>query len=270
MRRAEDAYEDLVIAYNEAEEKDRFIDLYGFSRGASQTRHLINILKERGIPNRDGKIIGYREIVRFKDYSSSDEEVVYEKKPIYENFKNLKIRFVGLFDTVASMGVPGNDIDLGYDLTIPRDGFVENVYHARARHEYRGLFPFQSIKRYEGEILPPNFVEKYFPGAHSDVGYGYAPDDDGKSNELGKLSLNWMWYHSKRVGVALRPLTAEDQHLPEIDGLAEEELNKMFIHDSRYFYEKISDRKKRDTFYPQKPSKTVSRITIENESGLHR
>ena len=40
------------------------------------------------------------------------------------------IRFLGLWDLVASFGIPGNKINLGYQLTVP--AVVEHCYHRPA------------------------------------------------------------------------------------------------------------------------------------------
>jgi uncharacterized protein (DUF2235 family) len=100
----------------------------------------------------------------------------------------MPIRFLGIFDTVGSFGVPGDRSNIGYDLSIPAN--VQNVRHAIARDEARTLFPLTQIKGSSSRI------EKMFPGVHSDVGGGYG---DNKDIQYGPLM--WMWQEGRSVGV---------------------------------------------------------------------
>ncbi len=85
-----------------------------------------------------------------------------------------KVKFVGLFDTVASIGVPGIETFNGYDLSV-HPSRIENILHITAMHEHRGLFDLISIRQGPNAPLPPGWVERPFPGVNSDVGGGYGP-----------------------------------------------------------------------------------------------
>ena len=89
---------------------DRIIDIIGFSRGAALALHFANQINTK----KDGA----------------------------------EVRFLGLWDTVASFGIPGNRIDLGWDLTLPDN--VKKCYHAMALDERRGNFPVTRIKASQG------------------------------------------------------------------------------------------------------------------------
>lgn len=118
-----------------------------------------------------------------------------------------RIRFVGLFDTVPSFGIPGNDIDIGYRFSIPPN--VERVRHATAANEHRKMFP---LMRLQGANCAPDprFIEKEFVGAHSDVGGGY------KDNaELSKIALRWMWDEMDNAHLPMDPLEASDMTIGE-------------------------------------------------------
>jgi len=54
------------------------------------------------------------------------------------------VRFVGVWDTVASFGLPGNNLNIGWQLTLPPN--VKRCYHAMALDERRGNFPLTRIK----------------------------------------------------------------------------------------------------------------------------
>lgn len=157
-----------------------FIDVFGFSRGAAEARVFCHWLDELFQGNR---LFGVQ----------------------------AHIRFVGLFDTVASVGVPTSatpftdghmDWADAPNLVIPRR--VGHCEHYIAAHENRGSFPVDSVAR-PGGGLPGNCRECVFPGMHSDVGGGYTPQEQGRgprsdnSEKLSQLPLNRM-YEAARAG----------------------------------------------------------------------
>lgn len=74
------------------------------------------------------------------------------------------IRFLGLFDTVASFGIPGNNLNWGWNLKLPLT--VERCCHAMALQETRYNFPLHRLDP------SPTVSEVWFRGVHSDVGGG--------------------------------------------------------------------------------------------------
>jgi len=145
--RIDESYEEVVNHFNKKENvyrKKKYLDVFGFSRGAASARHFVNMVKHLKIPDKTNG-----------------------------GFHNIELRFLGIFDTVGSFGIPGNKYDEGMDYHLDRD-FVKRTVHLTAEHEKRGLFDLTSIKKNSNETLPGNCLEKSFPGAHSDVGGGYA------------------------------------------------------------------------------------------------
>jgi hypothetical protein len=129
---------------------DSVADIVGFSRGAAQARSFANRLRER-IPC-------------------------------------VRIRWIGLFDTVASEGLP-NDVNIGYALGIPREA-AAGLHLTAGGERRRAAFALTSIR--PGPNLPPpndSFRELELPEAvHSDVGGGY------ESNRgLANYALLLMW-----------------------------------------------------------------------------
>jgi uncharacterized protein (DUF2235 family) len=125
---------------------DRVIDIVGFSRGAALARHFAN--------------------------------------DVMEEINGAEIRFLGVWDTVASFGIPGNKINLGWTLTLP--GNVKKCYHAMALDERRRGFPLTRVAA--GNGAPPSngrLREVWFRGVHSDVG-------GGQNIEISSISLCWM------------------------------------------------------------------------------
>jgi uncharacterized protein (DUF2235 family) len=143
---------------------DTTIDIVGFSRGAALAVHFANQVAK--------KLDGFS-----------------TPRPI---------RFLGIWDTVPSFGVPGDDIDLGWDLNLADN--VVKCYHAMALDERRHTFP---LNRLEARVQDANqegrLFELWFRGVHSDVGGG------NKNNGLSSITLNWMFQNALRAGLRLDP-----------------------------------------------------------------
>src|SRR5450830_179743 len=171
------------------------------------------------------------------------------------HYKNHPFRFyfMGLFDTVASVGIGGGAKPLepdknalirtlivpfplvavayaayvqstpavrnyghyawGQDLRIP--AMVEQCLHFVAAHEVRDSFPLDSVR--DGKTYPPNTHEVVYPGVHSDVGGGYAPGEQARAlkdeEKLSQIPLLDMYRAARVAGV---PLTALEIVDPEI------------------------------------------------------
>ena len=127
------------------------LSVFGFSRGAAQARAFVNWLYEI-CDSVDG---GWR----------------FAGIP-------LRVQFLGIFDTVASVGLAGLYRFLEGRQSWAADNMqvhpaVEQCLHLVAGHEVRACFPLDSV-RIDGRY-PPNAREYVYPGSHSDVGGGYMP-----------------------------------------------------------------------------------------------
>ncbi|MCT4716590.1 DUF2235 domain-containing protein [Enterobacteriaceae bacterium H18W14] len=107
----------------------------------------------------------------------------------------LSVEFLGLLDTVASVGVPHMapvaEGHMGWadgTMELPDSGLVKRCVHLVSAHEQRLCFPLDSICRTDGSY-PAGSVEVVYPGMHSDIGGGYPPGDQGKANEGSDRSL---------------------------------------------------------------------------------
>lgn len=160
----------LNDAINEKNTKDTIvksitIDVFGFSRGAAAARsfvsRLINIV---------GTVDEGRSVYLKPNYLDTIHEL---------RDAEIKVRFMGLFDTVSSFhpglmkGKPNFNNDVGeLALTIPsQNPSVQSVLHITAADEYRRNFSLTTIDS-AGSIG----VEIVLPGAHSDIGGGYATE----------------------------------------------------------------------------------------------
>jgi hypothetical protein len=102
-------------------------------------------------------------------------------------------------------GVPGNDVNIGYDFSLPPN--VEVARQAIAGNEYRSTFPqtrLENPKCRDGRIQ-----EEIFPGAHTDVGGGYE-DNDYQS----RAPLRWMYDEMVAAGVQMSELNPETAEIP--------------------------------------------------------
>jgi hypothetical protein len=151
------------------------ISIFGFSRGAALARAFSNRLVAK--------------------CSRNGAELCYEGYA-------MRINFMGLFDTVASFGVPAQNARTPFserELIVP--SLVERCVHYVAAHELRFSFPVDLIRK-NGK-LPPGWIEKTFPGVHSDVGGGYMPTEQGVDNNYARIPLREMMDESVRMGVRM-------------------------------------------------------------------
>ncbi len=128
-------------------------DVFGFSRGAAAARHFANRVMEQDPAIARAIADGLR-----GDF--------YDGKP------SGRVRFLGIFDTVAAIGGISNFFNVN-DRSSPkvklelRPSVAQKVFQIAAINEYRYNFSLNSIKGMWPELA--------LPGAHSDIGGGYNP-----------------------------------------------------------------------------------------------
>ncbi len=121
------------------------------------------------------------------------------------------LRFLGVFDTVASVALADSSpVGSGFmdwaDGTMRIAG-VERTAHFVAAHEIRRSFPLSTAR--DGGTWPSGVREYVYPGAHSDVGGGYSPGDQGKAIAgrnalLAQIPLNDMYHEALNAAVKVR------------------------------------------------------------------
>lgn len=148
------------------------LDIFGFSRGAAAARHFVNqVLKTEQGPL--GALV------------QNNRQAF---APGFALGTDVRITFIGLFDTVLSVGglgawgVPGDALNGEVDLYLPW-GCAEHVVHLTARDEHRYNFPLSRVSA--------PFQELSLPGAHSDLGGGYPPEME-ESLYLGRPLCDWV------------------------------------------------------------------------------
>ncbi len=188
-------YRFLVYNY----EPDDELYFFGFSRGAFTVRTLAGFMNKVGLLQKDDE---YYTSEVFGLYEKRAEPSSSEWNHAFRHIKDSRpcppIRFIGVWDTVGSLGAPGalgqifnRDKYKFHDIGL--NGAIEHAYHALAIDERRKPFAPSLWTR------PPDWVGKleqvWFPGVHSNVGGSYSPD--GLANE----ALLWMIEKAEDVGL---------------------------------------------------------------------
>ncbi|KAA1175369.1 T6SS phospholipase effector Tle1-like catalytic domain-containing protein, partial [Photorhabdus heterorhabditis] len=181
--------------------------VYGFSRGAAEARAFVNWLAEL-LPPPKGDDLKPSPCLQAKNETDPDCNL-----PI-------SVEFLGLFDTVASVGVShmvpvveGHMAWADGTQELPSEeiygGLVKRCVHLVSTHEQRLSFPMDSIRRSDG-TYPTGSTEVIYPGVHSDLGGGYPPGDQGKAigkNDgllLSQIALHEMYAAAFQAGAPLK------------------------------------------------------------------
>ena len=178
------AYQFIVENYETGDN----IYIIGFSRGAYTARVLAGLIGTMGIL-RKKYVSDINAIYTFYKDRTVDTSVMSQYSSHFCH-SSKKVKFLGVWDTVGSLGVPTPI--LGW-LTSGQHDFldpnlsenVENAYHAMALDEIRGGFIpalWQNDKLSSGQTVE----QRWFCGAHCNIGGGYS--DSGLSD----ITLVWM------------------------------------------------------------------------------
>jgi uncharacterized protein (DUF2235 family) len=200
------------------------IFLFGFSRGAFTARSLAGLIARCGLLRPDSPM-SYAQL--FDRYQRGVDEV----RPIYELIRDKHgapprdfeervlldhavyqrniIRMVGVWDTVGALGVPLGGIPgisrrtlWFHNTRLSRA--IEHSYHALALDEQRAAYEplpwteFFAAEPRGGDADTRTVEQRWFSGAHADVGGGY------RSDLLSIRPLAWMQDKARACGLAFR------------------------------------------------------------------
>ena len=180
------------------------IFLFGFSRGAATVRSLSGFIHMFGmLPKSRPELIDDA----WKIYKVDDEKIRKDKSSIFVSKHHnmwVRIRFIGVFDTVAALGVPNKFMSRVIDHApwmkhkfhdFKLSESVENAYQALAIDDERKTFhPIiwnPEIKDYQ------KMEQVWFAGVHTDVGGGY------EEQKLSDISLEWMIGKAQPCGLRI-------------------------------------------------------------------
>lgn len=138
------------------EPREIVMDVFGFSRGAAAARHFVNAFR--------------------RGYLTYNRAVLRDRRAYLPEGRTVRFRFVGLFDTVASIQLGGGDDNHGALNLNLSGGSAETVFHLTAEHEIRLNFPLTDTAGAG--------TSRILPGVHSDIGGGYRGQGDDVIVEL--------------------------------------------------------------------------------------
>jgi hypothetical protein len=165
------------------------IAVFGFSRGATLARAFVNIILKK-CEYRDG-------VPHWPCQTALDGKAA-----------PLHFRFLGLFDTVESVGLPAHDLT---DMLMNVPDEVEQCVHLVAGHEIRSAFPLTCVGK-----TAATYREIVYPGMHSDVGGGYKPHEQARTDMLARIPLNRMRLEAAIAGVPFTPPALLDQDTKQL------------------------------------------------------
>lgn len=202
-RHIKDMYTFFVINYNKGDE----IYLFGFSRGAYTARSVAGFIRNCGILKPEYIHLVDKAYSLYRDrnnYSTPGSDLMKSFRAAYCDEDITPITFIGVWDTVGSLGVPlpwykfGNSHKYRFH-DVNLSSYVLNAYHALAIDERRSLFSPTLWQQSKTVTQDPEhkqqLEQRWFTGVHSNIGGGYA--DAGLSN----LTLDWLMKKAKAVGL---------------------------------------------------------------------
>lgn len=216
------AYQWLVDHYDPGDD----IFIFGFSRGAYTARSLAGFIAKCGLL-KSGGALGLTQL--YNRYRRRDARTLWALLDAQENGKlgdvtleeqlllkysmAVHIKLVGVWDTVGDLGIPWFSIEglkwwstegfLSTGLRLP----IENGFHALAVDEHRlafspTLWTVRHAANPDPDAPPPrplaSVEQRWFVGAHADVGGGYASD------LLPQIPLRWIMKKASLHGLAFR------------------------------------------------------------------
>jgi len=171
------------------------IFLFGFSRGAYTARAVAAMLYRCGLLE-----AGQQHLVPYGSrlFASVTDENWTISREFADTFgRPCPVRFLGLWDTVSSVGWAWEPRSLPWTKKNP---IVTAVRHAVAIDERRAFFRQNLWDEDEGDVQ-----QVWFAGMHCDVGGSYPPARSG----LSQIALAWMVSEAEGAGLLLDPAARE-------------------------------------------------------------
>jgi uncharacterized protein (DUF2235 family) len=173
--------------------------IFGFSRGAYTARSLVGLIRKCGIPQiaSEALVKEAYHIYREKQWEPDGMEATAYKKTF--SWPDVKVKFIGVWDTVGALGIPlhkiwfGEDYYRWHDTELSR--IVENAFHALAFDEHRPDFAATMWSNTKQPAPDQTVEQRWFPGAHADVGGGY------NDSKLYQNPLRWMQQKAQECGL---------------------------------------------------------------------
>lgn len=179
------------------------IYLFGFSRGAYTARSLAGFIHLCGLLTKGN---GFRVATAYEKYRHPGLVSTVADLFLRNGTRPAPIKLIGVWDTVGALGIPvqmdkaiDRKLYAFHDVTLHDD--VEFAYHAVAVDEHRDIF---NVTMWDPPAESPTKLEqRWFVGAHADVGGGY-PD----KQQWAQYTLRWMQQKALDCGLELKQADA--------------------------------------------------------------
>ncbi len=215
-RNIKDAYKFIMWNFIPGDE----IYLFGFSRGAYTARSLMGLIRNCGVMKPEFLHLVDEAFGLYRDRNAithPDSDLMVAFKKSYSQLT--RIRFIGVWDTVGSLGVPiqtlnwFNEEYQFHDVKLSSD--VDYAYHAVALDEKRGMFEptlWELSNSVRKENVKQVMEQVWFPGSHCNVGGGYA--DSGLSD----ITLDWMIQKARATNLGFKESYLNEKIKPNTTG----------------------------------------------------
>lgn len=198
-------YEWLAKHYTDEDE----IWIFGFSRGAYTARSFVGLIRKCGLLRivTPGLLDKAEGIYRDKRLSPDCDEC----QAFRNNYsRDPRVHFIGVWDSVGALGLPGTSLSehgkySWHDTEL--SSIVDYAYHAVALDEHRAAYDVPLWTGDNGQQKRKNrdVEQRWFIGAHANVGGGYGPQD-----LLADIPLQWMMEKASHVGLKLDGFNAAE------------------------------------------------------------
>jgi uncharacterized protein (DUF2235 family) len=191
------------------------IYLIGFSRGAFAARCIAGVISRCGLLRAEYERFAPDVVQIYRTRPDPDKDEPLRLDMAYPGIGSslepkakhaVAIEFVGVFDTVASLGFPlwgwwfrASPVWQNLPFSTDPAKVCRNIYHALAMDERRAQF-FPTLYTMPTTGSHPAVLEQvWFRGAHADIGGGYARHD------VSDIPLHWMMDAMRKHGLKFRP-----------------------------------------------------------------
>ena len=182
------------------------IFIFGFSRGAYTARSLAGLVRKCGVLKQADDAAIRTAYALYRD-RKSDPDSAIAMRFRREHSHEVRIHFIGVWDTVGELGIPLSGVPFGRDEYKFHDTALSKIvnyaYQALAIDEHRKDF----APTLWTQIKPSNkqVEQRWFVGAHADVGGGYS---DGR---LQYIPLRWIQEKAAAAGLAFASAVQVDE-----------------------------------------------------------
>jgi uncharacterized protein (DUF2235 family) len=251
------AYEFLIREYKHGDQ----IYVFGFSRGAFTARSVVGMVNAFGllaahnahlIPTlmniyftsqspdfltRIGRVLMQKMSLKNPESEEATRDALVAKVKhdlIASDRRDIEVYFVGVWDTVATIGIPPLDRQISVNATMKSaSGLPKKFLHVRqalALDEQRVMF---KPRQYQDADIPfdldqphqQSLLQRWFPGAHCDAGGSYADN-----SVISEAALKWLLHEAHQCGLRF------DQHRLQSLGVSSETnaLKRPLVHNTLY------------------------------------